>query len=339
SHPRHGVNMNWQAGSPLVGPLLTPVAEEWFGPSRSPGQPLTQAHLDLAASVQMCCEEAIFHLANHLHDITSLPNLCLAGGVAQNSAANGKLLGRTPFKNLYVPPAGHDAGTALGAALYVHCQVQGQARPQPQAHSYFGAHFTNDQVEDLLQARQMSAERFTDQAALVQFVSRRIADGAVVGWFQGKAEFGPRALGNRSILADPRRPDAKDLLNKKVKLRETFRPFAPSILKEQAATYFEQAQDSPFMERVAVIKPEKRSLIPAVTHVDGTGRLQTVDRAVNPRYYALIEEFGRLTGVPILLNTSFNENEPIVNRPEEALECFLRTQMDILVIEDFVVVR
>jgi carbamoyltransferase len=339
NHVRQGVNMSWRAGSPQVGALLTAEAAGPFGPPRAADQPLTQAHLDLAASVQACSEEAIFHLANHLYKITGLPNLSLAGGVAQNSVANGKLLARTPFKKLYVPPAGHDAGTALGAALYVHCQVQGHPRPQPQAHSYFGARFTNEQVEGLLKRQQIEAKRYASQADLVDWVSQQLAQGAVVGWFQGRAEFGPRALGNRSILADPRRADAKDLLNRKIKHRESFRPFAPSILKEYADEYFEQAADTPFMERVLVVRPEKRAQIPAVTHLDGTGRLQTVDSSTNPRYHALIERFAKLTGIPILLNTSFNENEPIVNLPEEALACFLRTQMDILVLEDFVISR
>jgi carbamoyltransferase len=283
-------------------------------------------------------EKVIFHLAEGLYKKTGLKNLCLAGGVAQNSVANGKLIANTSFEKLFVPPAGHDAGTSIGAALYALHQVGDQPRAPFRHQAYTGIRFSNEEVEAYLKSRSIEYQRYSDDE-LFPVVVDALLQGGVIGWFQGRAEFGPRALGNRSIIVDPSRPDAKDLLNSKIKRRESFRPFAPSILKEAVADYFEQTDDVPFMEKVFLIRPEKRAEIPAVTHVDGTGRLQTVDAQDNPRYHRLIKEFGEKSGVPILLNTSFNENEPIVNTPEHALECFLRTQMDMLVVENVVIRR
>jgi carbamoyltransferase len=337
-HFREGVNMSWESGAPHIGPIFSDEFVKTFGPARGKDEPLSDSHRDLAASVQRVCEEVIFHIANDLQRRTGLKNLCVAGGVAQNSVANGKLVQNTNFERLFVPPAGHDAGTSVGAGLYFYHQILGNPRSAFRHQAYTGARFSNEEIESYLRSRDIAFERL-DDAQLFDNVTDCLLNAGVVGWFQGRAEFGPRALGNRSILADPRRADAKDLLNAKIKRRESFRPFAPSILKEFAAEFFEQDDSVPFMEKVFLIKPEKRSLIPAVTHVDGTGRLQTVEKQDNPRYHALIHRFFEKTDVPILLNTSFNENEPIVNSPEHALECFLRTKMDMLVLENCVVKR
>ncbi len=337
-HPSEGVKMSWEDGSPEIGPLFSPYLEEKFGRSRSKDEPLAEYHRDMAASIQRFTEEVIFYLLNHLHQRTKLDQVCIAGGVAQNSVANGKIAANTPFKKIYIPPAGHDAGTCIGAALYVYNQVLDQPRTTPMIHGYLGSQYPNAEIAQLLQDRQVAHQHYDDEA-LFDKVTEVLMGGGVVGWFQGRAEFGPRALGHRSILADPRRADAKDILNQKIKRRESFRPFAPSILSEFVPEFFESVDDVPFMEKVFVIKPEKRGSIPAVTHVDGTGRLQTVVQAVEPKYYGLIKRFHDKTGIPILLNTSFNENEPIVNHPSEALECYLRTQMDLLVLGNMVVER
>jgi len=323
---------------PVVAPLYTHHLTEKFGPPRGKDEPLSDYHRDLATSVQRITEELIFHILEHLHKKTGMNNICIAGGVAQNSVANGKITRSTSFKKVYIPSAGHDAGISMGAALWVYNHKLGNHRADPVWSAYTGSRFSNDEIEKFLQEKNIKYSRL-DDATLYDRVADRLIDAGVVGWFNGRAEFGPRALGARSILADPRRSDAKDLLNAKIKRRESFRPFAPSILKEYVKEYFEINDEVPFMEKVFPIKSEKRATIPAVTHVDGTGRLQTVDRVVTPRYYELIETFRKKTGVPILLNTSFNENEPIVNSPAEALDCFLRTQMDMLVLENIVIER
>ena len=323
---------------PKVAPLFTTNMEQEFGKARKKDEQLSQYHKDLAASVQRITELLIFHILTHLQKKTGLENVCIAGGVAQNSVANGKITRNTPFKHVYVPSAGHDAGISMGAAMYVYNQVLNQARAEPIWSAYTGSKFTNEEIETYLKSRNINYERYPDDV-LYEKVANRLADAGVIGWFNGRAEFGPRALGARSIIADPRRKDAKDLLNAKIKRRESFRPFAPSILKEYVTEYFEVNDEVPFMEKVFPIKKEKQDSIPAVTHADGTGRLQTVDKQVTPRYYALIEAFRKRTGVPILLNTSFNENEPIVNSPKDALECFLRTNMDMLVLENCVIER
>ncbi len=336
-HFKEGIQMGWEDSSPWVGPNYTDAMIEAFGPVRQKEEKLTQYHMDLAASVQGLCEEAIFHMAEDLYKKTGLKNICVSGGVAQNSVANGKLIQNTSFDRLYVPSAGHDAGTSIGSALYYLHHDKGLPR-NPALNAYTGVSFSNEAIEEYLQGRNIPYQRHSDDA-LFDVVSDCLVNGGVVGWYQGRAEFGPRALGNRSILADPRRPDAKELLNLKIKKRESFRPFAPSILKDWTGDYFEQVDEVPFMEKVFKIKENRRAEIPAVTHVDGTGRLQTVDRENAPRYYRLIDTFRQKTNVPILLNTSFNENEPIVNSPEHALECYLRTSMDMLVLENIVIRR
>lgn len=323
---------------PVVAPLFSAYMVQQFGAERKSDEPLTQYHKDLGASVQRITELLIFHILNALQKKTGIKNICIAGGVAQNSVANGKLTRNTGFENIYIPSAGHDAGISMGSALFVYNQVLKQPRQAAVYSAFTGSRFSNEEIESYLKSRGIEYLRYPESEIYDIIVDRLISAG-VVGWFNGRAEFGPRALGARSIIADPRRTDAKDLLNSKIKRRESFRPFAPSILKEYVDEYFEVNDDVPFMEKVFPIRKEKRSLIPAVTHVDGTGRLQSVDRNTAPRYYQLIETFRKKTGIPILLNTSFNENEPIVNSPEHALDCFLRTSMDMLVLENCVIIR
>lgn len=323
---------------PSVGNLYSSQFVQLFGEPRQKGEELSQYHKDLAASVQRVTEELIFYILKHLRQRTGLDNVCIAGGVAQNSVANGKIAEATGFTGVYIPSAGHDAGISMGSALYYYNHMLEQPRVPAIYTAYTGSRFSNEEIEAFLQSRNIKYRRL-DDAALYDVVTDKLIEPGVVGWFNGRAEFGPRALGARSIIADPRNPKAKDLLNLKIKRRESFRPFAPSILKEYTGEYFTKTDPVPFMEKVFPIKPEKHAVIPAVTHVDGTGRLQTVDAAVSPRYYGLIEAFRKKTGVPILLNTSFNENEPIVNSPAEALDCFLRTQMDMLVLENCVIER
>lgn len=330
--------MSYEDNIPSTQTLFTDYFCEKFGPPRKKEEPLTQYHKDLAASVQKATEELIFYILRHLHHRTGMDRVCIAGGVAQNSVANGKILRNTPFKEIYIPSAGHDAGISMGAALYVYNQILQQPRAQPIWTAYTGSCFSNDTIEAYLKSRNIAYTRYDDET-LYQIVADRLSNAGVIGWFSGRAEFGPRALGARSILADPRRLDAKDLLNAKIKKRESFRPFAPSILEEYVSEYFEVTDKVPFMEKVFPIRKEKQGEIPAVTHVDGTGRLQSVNKEVSPRYYRLIDAFRQKTGTPILLNTSFNENEPIVNSPEHALECYLRTSMDMLVLENCVVRR
>ena len=323
---------------PKVESMYSDAMVKQFGEPRKKDEELTQYHKDLAASVQRITEKVIFHILDNLQKKTGITNVCIAGGVAQNSVANGKILSNTSFKNVYIPSAGHDAGISIGAALYVQHQLLKYPRQPAIRTAYTGSRFSNTEIKKTLTEKNISFAELED-SVLFEKITNCLVNGGVVGWFNGRAEFGPRALGARSILADPRRNDAKEILNLKVKRRESFRPFAPSILKEYVSEYFELNDDVPFMEKVFLIKKEKRSEIPAVTHVDGTGRLQSVDKEISPRYYALIETFRKKTGIPILLNTSFNENEPIVNSPTEALECYLRTNMDMLVLENIVVER
>jgi carbamoyltransferase len=344
-HATEKVDYEWEGGSPMVGTLYTKALEELLGPARGPADELTQRHRDLARSAQAMYEEAFFHLLGRLHERYRLDALCLAGGCAMNSVANGKVYARSPFRKLYVQAAAGDAGGAIGAALVAWQRSGGKARAR-MTHAYWGPEYPDAEIGAAIERRKVemdaqncSVVRIPDEGLLFQKTAKAIADGAVVGWFQGRMEWGPRALGNRSIVCDPRRADMKELLNAKIKRRESFRPFAPSVLREAVAEWFETDDDVPFMMQVYQIREAKRALIPAVTHMDGSGRLQTVTRDSNPRYYALIEAFRALTGVPMVLNTSFNENEPVVCRPEEALDCFLRTKMDVLVMGSWYVVR
>lgn len=320
---------------PKVLPLFSGLMMEHFGHPRQSGSELKEHHFNLAASVQTITEQTIFHVLKHLHRTTGIDKLCLAGGVAQNSVANGKIRLHTPFKQVYIPSAGHDAGISLGAALWTHFQGNSQLGRKPMYTACTGSKFSNGDIKSFLMTNGFHFDEYHDDD-LFWLAAHTLAEGKVIGWFTGRSEFGPRALGGRSILADPRRGDAKELLNIKIKRRESFRPFAPSILKEYVHEYFEQVDNVPFMEKVFRIKEEKCPQIPAVVHVDGSGRLQTVDAEISPRFYRLIDCFRQITGVPIVLNTSFNENEPIVNSPAEAVDCFQRTDMDLLVMENIV---
>ena len=344
-HAREKIEYEWENGSPSVGTLFSPALEPLLGPARRSDEPLEQRHKDIARSIQAMYEEAFFHLLNALHDKHGGDAVCIAGGCGMNSVANGKITLRSPFKRVYVQSAAGDAGGAIGAAYSVWHALGGERGPSMK-HAYLGPGFSEPQIATLLSeqttamaAAGCEARIVIDEAALCHEVATAIAAGKVVGWFQGRMEWGPRALGNRSILGDPRRADMKDILNLKIKRRESFRPFAPSVLREAVPDWFELEGDVPFMMQVYPIREEKRALIPAVAHVDGSGRLQTVDRSTNPRYHRLIESFEKISGVPMVLNTSFNENEPVVCLPREALDCFLRTKMDMLVMGEWVITR
>jgi len=341
-HHRTGPEMTWRDSdkTPVQGQLYSPYLEKRLGHARTADEPVERQHKDIAASLQATLEEAYFRLLNSLWERTHQKAVCLAGGVAFNCVANGKIFDETPFSEVYVQPAAGDGGLSVGAAFYVHHQVLGRPRSFVMDHAYWGPQFTLEAVRLALESSgisdSFSVRKLSDED-LVRETAGRIAGGKIVGWFQGRAEWGPRALGNRSILVDPRRAEMKDVLNQRIKHRERFRPFAPSILEEATAQYFERSHPSPFMNLAYAVRPEKRAAIPAPTHVDGTGRLQTVSRGTNPLYWALIKEFEKLTGVPVLLNTSFNENEPIVLKPEEAMDCFRRTKMDVLVMGNYLI--
>lgn len=343
-----GANYQVKDGIPSGGRLWSERLAEMLGPARDPEAPLEDRHRDIARSAQVTYENAFFNLLTALHGRYGADAVVLAGGCAYNSVANGKLLERTPFKKLYVQSAGGDAGGAIGAAFAIWHRLGGAEakRRFVMDHAYWGPSSTPEQIATAIAGRRAdfeaagcSIERIADEATLCRHTAQAISEGKVIGWFQGRLEWGPRALGNRSILGDPRRADMKDILNLKIKRRESFRPFAPSILREAVADWFETDDDVPFMMQVFRIRKDKRKEIPAVTHVDGTGRLQTVTWSGNPRYARLISAFRELTGVPIVLNTSFNENEPVVCKPEEAIDCFLRTKMDVLVLGDTLIRR
>jgi len=338
SHHSQGVDMTWANGEPHLGSLFSPRMAAEFGPARAPGDELQQRHKDLAASVQAVLEDVYLTLLNHVHAQTGKSAVCLAGGVALNCVANGRILERTPFKDVYVQPASNDAGTSIGAALYVQHQVLGQPRQFVMSHVYYGPESSDPDILSDLEASGARWHRLAP-AELIRRTAQELADGAITGWFQGRMEFGPRALGNRSILADPRRHDIKDILNRRIKYREPFRPFCPSILAERAHDFFETDYPSPFMVMAYKIRPKQRDRVPGIVHQDGTGRLQTVEKNVNPLYWNLISQFNEITGVPMLLNTSFNENEPIVHRPAEAIDCFLRTRMDVLAIGPYLLLK
>ena len=337
THWSGGMTMTWNDGEPEIGRVFTPKLETLLGPARRPQDPLDERHEAIAASLQRVYEEAAFGILRALYERVRNPRLCLAGGCAMNSVANGKVRAETPFTDLYIQPAAGDNGTALGAALHVWHRQGGDHRFEMR-HGYWGPQFNDAMIASAIDAR--GAEIDTRRCArtqipieqqLCEWTASKIADGNIVGWFQGRMEWGARALGNRSILADPRRRDMRDIINARIKFREKFRPFAPSVAVEALHDFFVDAVHDPFMIQVYPVRPDKRDVIPAVTHVDGSGRLQTVSRDTNGRYWALIQAFGKKTGVPVLLNTSFNENEPIVLTPDQALDCFLRTDMDVLV--------
>lgn len=337
-HDKEGVDMTWDEQTPTIGTLYSERLVESFGPAREPRTELEKRHEDVAAALQAMLEEAYLHLVREAWERTRIPNLCLAGGVALNAVANGRIRPETSFEAVYVQPAAGDSGIAVGAAFHVWNQRLGRPRGFVMEHAYTGPEYSDEDYAAALAAAGLEAERMDDDA-LFPFVAERIEAGDVVGWFQGRMEFGPRALGNRSIIVDPRRDDMKDILNARIKHREPFRPFAPSILAEATGEWFEQDYASPFMVLVYKTREDKRERIPAVNHVDDTGRLQTVEERVSPRYWRLIKAFEERTGVPVVLNTSFNENEPIVMTPEHAAETFAKTRMDVLVLGNRVVRR
>jgi carbamoyltransferase len=344
-HHREDIPYQWMNGSPEFGDLFSTALEHLLGPRRGSSDQLEDRHQDIACSAQAMYEEAFFHLLDHLQKRSGLTDIALAGGCAMNSVANGKVRRRTPFRRVYVQAAAGDAGGAIGSAFAVWHKLGGK-RSFAMDHAYWGPAFSAVEIARVIDMHQSelsavgcTVEDVSDEAALCKRTAAAIADGKVVGWFQGRMEWGPRALGNRSILCDPRRADMKALLNAKIKRRESFRPFAPSVLAESVGEWFEEDDAVPFMMQVFQVREDKRKLIPAVTHVDGSGRLQTVSSNSNPRYHRLIESFCALTTIPMVLNTSFNENEPVVCSPEEALDCFLRTKMDELIMGNIVISR
>lgn len=346
-HHNEKISYEWRNGSPKVGQLFNSKMEKIFNiPARKKNTTLSQNYFDIARSTQAMYEKAFFNLLNAVYKKHKITNLTLSGGCAMNSVANGKIFQNTPFKKIYIPAAAGDAGGAIGCAYTIAAKLGFSKKNLEINHAYLGPSFENDYHKILLKKNQsrINKARCTiryigDENVLCSSIAKSISEGKVVGWFQGRMEWGPRALGNRSILGDPRLRNMKDILNLKIKRRESFRPFAPSILREEVSKWFEKDDDVPFMMQVYQIKKNKQNLVPAITHVDGTGRLQTVHASTNIRYYKLIQEFKKLTNIPLILNTSFNENEPVVCRPEEALETFLRTKMDILVLGNWKVVR
>jgi carbamoyltransferase len=345
-HWSDGVAMTWEDGEPTLGTVFTPKLEALLGPVRRPDEPLDARHEAIAASLQSVYEDAAMHVLTHVQRATQATRLCLAGGCAMNSVANGKIRERTPFRDVFIQPAAGDNGTALGAALYAWHATGSHPRDFVMEHGYWGPEFSDREIAGVLDAARAAIDEhrcarrcWDDPSALDDWTAAQIAAGRVVGWFQGRMEWGARALGNRSILADPRRADMREIINTRIKFRERFRPFAPSVLEERFGEYFVGAVPDPFMLQVYPVRPEKRAEVPAITHVDGSGRLQTVSERSNPRYWKLIAAFDRISGVPMVLNTSFNENEPIVLEPREALDCFLRTHMDVLVMGRHVLER
>lgn len=335
-HHREGVDYGHDAeGHPTVAPLYAPKLVERLGPPRRRDDELGRREMDIARSLQARLEELYMHVLRGLHAKVGGDALCVAGGVSLNSVANGKIFAETPFRRFYAHPAATDDGTAFGAAYYVHSVLLGLPRPSPLESAYLGPAYDDETIaQALAQAGFRDVERLPDDVLYAR-TARAIAEGKVVGWFQGRMEWGPRALGARSIVAHPGLPTMKDTLNARIKHREWFRPFAPSILEERVGEYFDEVHPSPFMMLVYGTRPEKRAELVAVDHVDHTGRLQTVSARACPRYHALISAFERETGIPLVLNTSFNENEPIVCTPGEALACFTRTHMDALALGNY----
>ena len=347
-HHKKLVDMNFEEGYPDLDVLFSGHLEKRLGQARKKDEPVEEKHKNIAYALQERLENIIFKLLNDLSGLKGCAgnNLCLSGGVAFNCVASGKIFDQTPFRNIYISPAPGDAGLAIGAAYYLWHKILRKPRNFVMQHAYWGPAYEANAISAELQA--MAGElnqqgckitEIKNDAELCKITAKAIAEGKIVGWFQGRMEWGPRALGNRSILVDPRRAGMKDVLNNRIKHRETFRPFAPSILEEKTGDYFEKNHPSPFMLFTYKVRPEKKDIIPAPTHIDGTGRLQTVSKGANLKYWNLVKEFENITGVPVVLNTSFNENEPIVNTPKEALSCFLRTRMDTLALGNNLIER
>ncbi len=331
-HHTNGVDMTWKEGSPSIGIIFSDEMKKEFGSARLQGEPIDSRHENIAASMQLMLEEAVFEIIRNAVKNTGINNLALAGGVAFNSVMNGKIKNNTSVERLFIQPAAGDAGTALGAALYVYNTLEKKPERFEMKHAYTGPEFSDKEIEEAINSYNL---KYCYRKDYVEYAAKLLTQGKIIGWFNGRMEYGPRALGNRSIIADPRSAEMKDILNARIKHRESFRPFAPTILREYTNEYFEYDEESPFMLLVYPIKQEKRREIPAVTHIDGTGRLQTIRREDNAPYYDLINNFRKLTGVPLVLNTSFNENEPIVCTPSDAIKCFLMTKMDALFLSNF----
>ena len=327
-----------EKGEIILPPLYSDELVKRLGPPRNRKAELTQRDKDLAASCQAHFEEVVLHCLRALHSRVPTEKLVTAGGCALNGVCNARILRDTPFRQSYIQCAASDDGTAIGAALYVWNAILGKPRAGIIDHAYWGPEYSEAQMESAVRGKGLAYERL-NEPDLLQRVAGHLNSGHVVGWYQGRSEWGPRALGNRSILAHPGWPGMKDLINQKIKRREAFRPFAPTILAEEVGNYFEQTVESPFMMHVVKIRPEKRQALAAVCHQDNTGRLHTVRREQNPLYYDLIKTFARLSGVPVVLNTSFNENEPIVDTPEQAINCYLRSDIDVLCIGPFVTAK
>ena len=313
-----------------------PKFYEVFGPRRLRSEPMTERHHDIAWALQYWTEEALLHITRELYSVNKSKNLVLSGGVALNCVANARILNETDFEKLWVPPVASDTGVAFGSTLYHHHQTLGHKRNFELTHAFYGKEFTDAEIVAALNAAGLKYEKMTE-GDLLKRAAKDLSEQKIVGWFQGRAEIGPRALGNRSILSSASSNSMKDLINARIKHREAFRPFAPVVLVEKLSEYFEYEQPDPFMTMAPKIRPEKLSVIPAAAHVDGTGRIQTIDRSSNPRYYGVIEEYAKITGVPVILNTSFNRQEPVVNAPAEAISCYLRTDMDRVVLGDYYV--
>jgi carbamoyltransferase len=345
SHHRQGPDMSWNEPdkTPVLGRLFSTFLERRLGPARAPEAPIEQKHKDIASSLQVRLEEVFISKTRSLHRQTGCKALCLSGGVAFNCVANTKILDQVPIDRIFVQPAAGDAGLALGAAFYVWHEILRQPRSFEMKHAFWGPEYSREEIRKAIGDRRLFEAGFNvcelRDEETGRAVAHHIAAGGIVGWFFGRAEWGPRALGHRSILADPRRAEMKELLNQRIKHREMFRPFAPSILAEYTGQFFETDHPSPFMTFAYRLRPEKREAIPAATHVDGTCRLQTVDRKTNPRFWEVIDEFRQLTNIPAVVNTSFNDNEPIVCAPAEAINCFLRTHMDVLVLGNSMVCK
>lgn len=319
--------------------LYSPKILSLFGAPRKSADEITHHHHQIAAALQQITEEVLAHMLSALAKETKQKNLVVSGGVFMNGVFNGKIQELTPFKNIFISSCPDDSGVSIGAAAYVHHDILGLPRMKPQEHNYYGPEFSDAEIHEAIKKYKLSATHVTD---IEKYAASLLQDGKIIGWFQGKMEFGQRALGNRSIIADPRRADMKDLVNRVIKYRESFRPFAPSILEEEVSEFFECGKGDrvPFMERVFMIRKEKRSVIPAVTHVDGSGRLQTVSKKTNPRYHRLISEFKKLTGIPIVLNTSFNlKGEAVVCTPTDAIRTFMSSGIDVLIMGSYVVTK
>ncbi|MFA6357372.1 MAG: carbamoyltransferase [Candidatus Omnitrophota bacterium] len=310
-----------------------------FGPERKPEGKLEDRHRDIAASLQKFTEETLVSITRHIFRETKLDKLCLSGGLFLNCVANSKIQEQTPFKEIYIQPACGDSGGSLGVAAYLYHSILKNPRSYVMNHAYLGTEYSQTQIKRILVNQNIAFKEFNDNE-LTKFIAKEISRGKIIGWFQGKMEFGPRALGNRSILANPCNPDIKEILNSKVKKREPFRPYAPVVLEERADEFFELAGTSPFMLLAPKVRNEKKGIIPGIVHIDGTARVQTVNKNTNQKLYQLIKEFENLTGIPVIINTSFNlKGEPIVCTPEDALNCFRKSEMDYLVLGDFVIAR